>query len=108
MRCGDGVFPSSNLGGAFVGQTVEHLFLKKVVDGHLTSVHRFKEPEELEPVPVFGKGVVSATSNRLLSYLNTLFINSVEVSPQCIEDVRRTRLTVLNQILLDEEPWPVF
>ena len=103
----NGVFPGPDLSFSLISQTVEYLFLKEVVDRHLSSIHGFKELQELEPVPVLGKGVVGTASNWLLSYLNTLLIDSVEISPESIEDVCCTSLSVLHKILPDKEPWPV-
>ena len=104
----NGVFPSPYLSLALISQTVEYFFLKKAVNGHLPSIHRLKEPQEFEPVPVFGKGVICAASNRSVSYFDAFLIYPVKIFPQGIKNVCCTGFTMLHQILPSEEPWSVF
>jgi hypothetical protein len=63
------IFPGPDLSLSFISQTTEYLFLKEVVDGCLSSVHRFNGLQEFEPVPVLGKGVKISLYAPLLGHL---------------------------------------
>ena len=59
-------------------------------------------------MPVFGKAVISGSPKPPFANFDALLIYTLKVSPKRIKNVCSTRLDVLRQILLGEEPGPVF
>lgn len=75
------VFPSSYLSLASIGQTEKHFFLKKIINGHFSFVHRFNQLKKLEPMPVFGKRIVGTPPDRFFPYFDTQLIYHLKILP---------------------------
>ena len=61
----NGVLPGPHLSLPLITQAVKHPFLKKVVNGDLSSIYGFNQLKELVPVPIFSKRVIGADNHRI-------------------------------------------